>query len=193
MSSSFNFPSWTHHFDVEEHEDTYVQLFKDVINSDRLLFGNELVQFEKEFSSFIGSSYGIGCDNATNGIFLALRALGIGKGDQVLTVPNTAIPTVSAICQSGATPIFCDVNEYGLIDLSSFDIANHPSLKAVIPVHLFGFPCDMDVVMEFSHRNNVIVIEDCSQAHGTKYYDELVGSFADLSVFSFYQPSPWVD
>lgn len=190
MTSLNNFPSWTHSYDISIHQDIYTQIFHSVLNSPRLLFGNELVQFEKEFSQFVGTKFGIGCDNATNGLFLSLKAVGIGYGDEVLTVPNTAIPTVSAICQAGATPVFCDVNEFGLIDVSTFDISKHPNLKAVIPVHLYGFPCDMTSILDFSNQFNLFVIEDCSQAHGTQFHDKYVGSFADISVFSFYPTKP---
>lgn len=190
MSSTSKFPSWTHKYDIEAHHHEYSKIFSSVINSDRLLFGQHLLTLESQFSKYIGTSFGIGCDNATNGLFLSLKSLGIGSGDEVLTVPNTAIPTVSAIVQSGATPVFCDVNQHGLIDLSSFDISRHPNLKAVIPVHLYGFACDMSSILEFSQAHNLYLIEDCSQAHGSQLNSRRVGSFGDLAVFSFYPTKP---
>ena len=109
-------PSWTYKYDLEKYREEYLNVFNRVLNSGRLLFGKELENFEKNFSEYIGTSYAVGCDNATNGIFLSLISIGISKGDYVITVPNTAIPTVSAIKQAGAIPIFVDVNENALLD-----------------------------------------------------------------------------
>ena len=183
-------PSWTYLHDLPFHEDAYIDTIRRVLASGRLLLGPELRSFESDFATYIGTAYGIGCDNATNGLFLALKSLDIGNGDAVLTVPNTAIPTVSAICQSGATPVFCDVDEHGLIDLKSFDIDSHPNLKAIVPVHLFGYPCNMVQINDFAIQNSLFVIEDCSQAHGTQLDRQLVGTFGHLSVFSFYPTKP---
>ena len=144
---------------------------------------------EVEFSDYIGTEFGIGCDNATNGLFLSLKALGVGNNDKVVTVPNTAIPTVSAIKQAGATPIFVDVNQYGLLDVEKLEnllIDNNEKIRVIIPVHLYGFPCDMERICKLAKKYNLNVIEDCSQSHGTTFNKKKVGSFGDLSVFSFY-------
>ena len=191
MNNSYKkIPAWSYYADLDEYRSEYLEAIEEVFSSGRLLFGNQLTKFEQEFSSFIGTQYGIGCDNATNGLFLALKSLDIGIGDEVITVANTAIPTVSAICQSGATPVFCDVGEDGLIDLSTFDISRFSSIKAIIPVHLFGFSCNMQQVVNFAEENNLFIIEDCSQAHGTTYENSYVGSFGCLSIFSFYPTKP---
>jgi dTDP-4-amino-4,6-dideoxygalactose transaminase len=183
-------PAWCYKAAQDEYRSEYLHAIEEVFSSGQFLFGKQLTEFEQEFSSFIGTQYGIGCDNATNGLFLSLKALNIGSGDKVITVANTAIPTVSAICQSGATPVFCDVGDDGLIDLATFDISRYSSIKAIIPVHLFGFPCNMQQVLDFAEENNLFVIEDCSQAHGATYRNSYVGSFGHISVFSFYPTKP---
>ena len=179
-------PSWTYKYDLEKHRYEYLEVFNRVLNSGRLLFGKELENFEKNFSEYIGTSYAIGCDNATNGIFLSLKSIGITKGDYVITVPNTAIPTVSAIRQAGATPIFVDVNENALLDPNNLKRVLNENVKAIIPVHLYGYPCEMDKICKLAKKYRIPIIEDCSQAHGSKLNNKKVGSFGDLSVFSFY-------
>ena len=182
-------PSWTYKYDLEKNRSQYLEIINKVFNSGRLLFGEELEKFEIEFSDYIGSKYGIGCDNATNGIFLSLKALGVGNNDHVVTVPNTAIPTVSAIRQAGAIPVFIDVNQHGLLDvekLENFLNHNFKKIKVIIPVHLYGFPCDMEKICKLAKDYKLKIIEDCSQSHGTTLNNKKVGSFGDLSVFSFY-------
>ena len=179
-------PSWTYKYDLEINRDEYINAVNEVFDSGRLLFGKQLKNFEKSFSSYIGTKFAIGCDNATNAIFLSLKSIGVGEGDEVITVPNTAIPTVSAICQAGAKPVFVDVNKYALMDVNKLEeIINHKT-KAIIPVHLYGFPCDMDKISLISQKYNIHIIEDCSQAHGTILNDKKVGTFGRLSCFSFY-------
>jgi aminotransferase EvaB len=181
-----HFPSWSFRNDVARNEEEYLEAIRRVLHSDRLLLGGELKKFEEEFANFIGTDYGIGCDNATNGIFLALKALDISNGDKVLTVANTAIPTVSAIVQAGAIPIFCDVDSGGQMDIDTVDRQYLEEAKAVIPVYLFGFSPNIERVIEVAHEYDLKIIEDCSQAHGTQFKGQRVGSFGDLAVFSFY-------
>ena len=179
-------PSWTYRYDIDENRDDYIKLINKVFDSGRLLFGEELENFQQEFAKYIRVKYGIGCDNATNGLFLALKAIGIEQNDEVITVPNTAIPTISAIRQAGAKPVFVDVNNYGLMDINELEKKINKKTKAIIPVHLYGFPCDILKICEISQIFKISVIEDCSQAHGSEFDNKKVGSFGDLSVFSFY-------
>ncbi len=179
-------PSWTYQYDLNKHREEYLNIFNRVLDSGRLIFGKELENFEKNFSEYIGTSHAVGCDNATNGIFLSLKTIGISRGDYVITVPNTAIPTVSAIRQAGAIPIFVDVNEHALLDSNNLQKVLSPNVKAIIPVHLYGYPCEMKEICEIASAYNIPVIEDCSQAHGSQLENKKVGSFGDLSVFSFY-------
>ena len=129
-------------------------------------FGNQLKKFEDSLQKYVGVDYGIGCDNGTNAIFLALKSLDIGLGDEVITVPNTAIPTVSAICQTGATPKFVDTTSNGLMDQNILASSITNKTKAIIPVHLYGFSCQMESICNLAKLKDVSVIEDCSQAHG---------------------------
>ena len=182
-------PSWTYEYDLKQNRSIYLKIINQVFDSGRLLFGEQLEKFEIEFSEYIGTKYGIGCDNATNGLFLSLKVLGVGNNDMVVTVPNTAIPTVSAIRQAGAIPIFVDVNEYGLIDINKLEKLlehNSKNIKVIMPVHLYGFPCDMEKINLLAKNYNLRIIEDCSQSHGTVLNKKKAGSYGDLSVFSFY-------
>lgn len=185
-----NIPSWTYKYDLDLFRDEYIKSINEVFDSGKLILGKKLEEFENEFSNYIGTKYSIGCDNATNAIFLSLNALGIGKGDKVITVPNTAIPTVSAICQSGAEPVFVDVNDSALMDANKIEDLIDSQTKAIIPVHLYGFPCEMKKICSIAKKHGIFVIEDCSQAHGTKIDEKKVGSFGELSCFSFYPTKP---
>ena len=174
-------PSWTYKYDIDENRNDYIKLINQVFDSGRLLFGEELENFQEEFAKYIGVKYGIGCDNATNGLFLALKSIGIEQDDEVITVPNTAIPTISAIRQAGAKPVFVDINNYGLMDINELEKSINKKTKAIIPVHLYGFPCDIKRICEISKIFKIPVIEDCSQAHGSEFDNKKVGSFGDLS------------
>lgn len=183
-------PSWTYKYDLKKNRENYIKLINEVFDSGKLLFGNQLKDLENNFANYIGTNFSVGCDNATNGIFLALKTLGISRNDCVITVPNTAIPTVSAIRQAGAIPRFVDVNNFALMDAKKLENFIDEKVKAIIPVHLYGFPCDMEEIYKISIKNNIPIIEDCSQAHGAEINGRKVGSFGDLSVFSFYPTKP---
>ncbi len=158
-----------------------------VFSSGVLVLGNSVASFEKEFATYCDSLYGIGVDNATNGIFLALKVLGIGQGDEVITVSNTAVPTVSAIAQAGAVARFVDVHfETGLMDISSVEGAITEKTRCIIPVHLYGQCVDMRALIAIAKKYNLKIIEDCAQAHGASSFGKKAGSMGDLGVFSFY-------
>jgi dTDP-3-amino-2,3,6-trideoxy-4-keto-D-glucose/dTDP-3-amino-3,4,6-trideoxy-alpha-D-glucose/dTDP-2,6-dideoxy-D-kanosamine transaminase len=162
-----------------------------VFSSGTLILGNSVKAFEAEFAAYCGTPYGIGVDNATNGIFLALKALGIGKNDEVITVSNTAVPTVSAIAQAGATPRFVDVCEgSALMDVSKVEDAITDRTRCIIPVHLYGQCVDMTALVEIARRRNLRIIEDCSQSHGATHKCNKAGSMGDMGVFSFYPTKP---
>lgn len=162
-----------------------------VFKSGVLVLGNSGKQFEKDFAKYCCVPHAIGVDNATNGIFLALKSLGIGRGDEVITVSNTAVPTVSAIVQAGATPKFVDIHlETGLMNVSLIESLITSKTKCVIPVHLFGQCVDMTSLISICRKNNLNIIEDCSQSHGAKHFDQVCGSMGDLGVFSFYPTKP---
>jgi len=158
-----------------------------VLSSGRYILGSEVQSFEQEFSSYIEVSYGFGVGNGTEAIHLALRACGIGEGDEVITVSHTAVATVAAIAMSGAKPVFVDIEpDYFTIDVTQIEEVITPRSKAIIPVHIYGQPVDMESLMAISKKYKLQVIEDCAQAHGAKIKNRFVGSFGDMACFSFY-------
>jgi len=158
-----------------------------VFSSGTLILGNSVRSFESEFSAYCEARYGIGVDNATNGLFLALKALRIGFGDEVITVSNTAVPTVSAIVQAGATPRFVDIYQDTLLmDVSKIEATITERTKCIIAVHLFGQCVQMDALLHLANKYNLRIIEDCSQSHGATYCGRKAGSIGDMGVFSFY-------
>ncbi len=158
-----------------------------VLNRGDYILGSEVEEFEREFASFCDVRHGIGVDSGTSGLELALLAYDIGPGDEVITVANTFIATVLAISATGATPVLVDMDEatYG-IDVTQIESAITPATKAIIPVHLYGQPADMDPILELAKEHGLKVIEDASQAHGARYKGRRVGSIGDIAVFSLY-------
>ncbi|MCP4110683.1 MAG: DegT/DnrJ/EryC1/StrS family aminotransferase [Desulfobacteraceae bacterium] len=151
------------------------------------ILGQEVKAFEEEFASYIGVSYGIGVGSGTDAIHLALCSCGIGQGDEVITVSHTAVATVAAIELSGATPVLADIEpEFFTLDPDKLEAMITPKTKAVIPVHLYGQPADLDIIMEIAAKYHLQVIEDCAQAHGAYYKDRRVGSYGDMACYSFY-------
>lgn len=149
--------------------------------------GPFVAQFEKEFATFCGTKHALGVGNGTDALWLALAGLDIGKGDEVITVPNTFIATTEAISYRGATPVFVDVDpRTWLMDPSKIEAAVTPKTKAIIPVHLFGQMCDMDPIMEIARKHKLVVVEDACQAHGAEYKGRIAGSIGDAAAFSFY-------
>jgi dTDP-4-amino-4,6-dideoxygalactose transaminase len=151
------------------------------------ILGPEVKAFEKEFADYIGVKYAIGVGSGTEAIHIALLGLGIGAGDEVITVPNTAVATVAAIELTGARAVLVDVRpDTMLIDVEKLERAITPHTKAIIPVHLFGQSCDLDPILKIAHAHNIFVLEDCAQAHGATYCGKRVGSLGDIAAFSFY-------
>lgn len=151
------------------------------------ILGEELRSFEKEFSNYIGSAFGIGVASGTEALWLALKCLDIGPGDEVVTVPNTAIPTVAAILQSGAMPRFVDIEKNtGLLDCGKIESVITQRTKAIIPVHLFGQSVDMDPLISIAEKYGICLIEDCAQCHGALYKGKKAGKFGAIGCFSFY-------
>ncbi len=151
------------------------------------VLGPELVAFEQEYAAFCGTPYAIGVSNGTDALQLALAACGIGAGDEVITVPNTYIATVFAITYQGALPVFVDVlpDTYNM-NPDLLEAAITGRTRAIIPVHMYGQPCDMRPIMDIARKHGLRVIEDVAHAHGAYYQGALVGSFGDLGCFSFY-------
>ncbi len=151
------------------------------------ILGPETEAFENEFAQYIGAQYAVGVNSGTDALHLALRALGLGQGDEVITVPNTAVATVAAIELAGATPVLCDVNADSMtMNADSFAAAITDNTRAVIPVHLFGQSAELDPIIGIARQYKLAIIEDCAQAHGAKYQGQRVGTFGDVAAFSFY-------
>ncbi|MBN2454042.1 DegT/DnrJ/EryC1/StrS family aminotransferase [Candidatus Woesearchaeota archaeon] len=149
--------------------------------------GKYIPAFEDKFSSYCGAAQGISVSNGTNALHLALAALGIGKGDEVVIPDLTFVATANAVAYTGAKPVLVDSDEKTWnIDSSKIAEIITPKTKAVIPVHLYGHPCDMDPIMELAKERNLYVIEDCAEAHGASYKGKKVGSIGDVGCFSFY-------
>ncbi len=158
-----------------------------VLKSGWFILGPEVRAFEKEFAEYIGTRFAIGVGSGTEALHLALLALGIGAGDEVITVPNTAVATVAAIELTGARAVLCDVRaDSMLMDVEQLERAITPRTKAIIPVHLFGQSCDLDPILEMARARKIFVLEDCAQAHGATYRGKRIGSFGDIAAFSFY-------
>jgi dTDP-4-amino-4,6-dideoxygalactose transaminase len=158
-----------------------------VFASGRFILGEQVAAFEHEFAAYCGARHGVGVGSGTEAIHLALRACGIGAGDEVITVPNTAVATVAAIEQSGACPVFVDVDfQTRTLDPSLLEAAITPRTRAILPVHLYGLPADLRHIQAIAREHNLRVIEDCAQSHGALHDGRRVGSLGDLASFSFY-------
>ena len=163
------------------------QAIQAVLNSGRYIMGPEVEAFEHEFAEFIGTRFGIGAASGTDALYLALKATGIGPGDEVLTVPHTAVATVAAIEMCGATPVLVDIDQSTYtLDPKRLEAAISARTKAVLPVHLYGHSADMAPILDIARRHALRIVEDCAQAHGATYGDKSAGSIGDISAFSFY-------
>jgi len=160
---------------------------KGVLESGWYILGDEVRLFEEEFAAYNGVPYSVGVGSGTEALHMALRAFEIGSNDEVITTAHTAVATASAIALSGAKPVFVDIEpDYFTIDPHRIEAAISPKTKAVIPVHIYGQPCDMDAILEIAQRHDLKVIEDCAQAHGATYKGKRAGSMGDIGCFSFY-------
>jgi dTDP-4-amino-4,6-dideoxygalactose transaminase len=158
-----------------------------VLDSGWYILGQEVAMFEKEFAAYIGVRYGIGVSSGTEALHLALRACGIGPGDEVITVSHTAVATVAAIELCGATPVLIDIDPRTYtMDPELIEPAITRRTKAIIPVHLYGHPADMKAILSIAHRHGLYIIEDCAQAHGAIYRERKVGAWGNIGAFSFY-------
>jgi dTDP-4-amino-4,6-dideoxygalactose transaminase len=158
-----------------------------VMDSSRFVLGQNVNSFEREFAGFCGTKYAVGVANGTDALRLALLACRIGKGNEVITVPNTFIATTEAISQVGAKTVFVDIDPQTYnINVSRIEEKINRRTKAIVPVHLFGQPADMDPIMEIAKKYNSKVIEDACQAHGAEYKGKKAGSIGDAGCFSFY-------
>ena len=159
----------------------------EVIDSGAFAGGPFVEKFEADFSAHNNSLFAVGVGSGTEALWLVMLACGIGEGDEVITVPTTFMATAEAITFCGARPVFIDVNDCTYtMDPAELEGALTPRTKAIIPVHLFGQPADMDPILEFARKHDLFVIEDAAQAHGAEYKGRKVGTLGDAGCFSFY-------
>jgi dTDP-3-amino-2,3,6-trideoxy-4-keto-D-glucose/dTDP-3-amino-3,4,6-trideoxy-alpha-D-glucose/dTDP-2,6-dideoxy-D-kanosamine transaminase len=178
---------WSYIDEYEELRSDILAACDRVFRSGRLIFGEEGKAFQSEMAQAVGVAGAVGVNSGTDALMIGLAAFGVGPGDEVITVPNTAVPTVSAIAALGAVPVFVDINpDDFLMDVSKVEQAISPKTKAIIPVHLYGQCVDMDPLTEIARRHGVKILEDVAQAQGATYQGRLAGSMGDAAAFSFY-------
>jgi len=163
-----------------------LETIDDVLSRGDLILRKDVEEFEKNIASFVGTKYAVALNSGTDTMFLPLKALGIGSGDEVITVSHTFVASIAVIVNCGATPGLVDVKEDFTIDVDEIEAAITEKTKAIIPVHLNGRVCQMDKLMEIAKNHNLIVIEDAAQALGSKYDNKMAGSFGLVGSFSLY-------
>lgn len=178
---------WDYRDDYRDRRAAILERVDAVFASGRLILGSRVAAFEERFSAWCGARHGIGVNSGTDALFLALKALGIEAGDEVLTVANTAVPTVAAIRAAGAMPRFVDIEESTmLMDAQALERQLSPRSRVLLPVHLYGQAVEMAPLLALAERHGLAILEDCAQAAGATYRGQRVGSFGAIGAFSFY-------
>lgn len=179
---------WDYLGEYREEEQDLLDAVRTVFSSGQLVLGPAVEGFESAFADYHTVEHCVGVDNGTNAVVLALRGAGVGPGDEVITVSNTAAPTVVAIDAIGATPVFVDVRDDDtyLMDVERVAAAITPRTRAIVPVHLYGQCVDMAPLLDLAARAGVEVVEDCAQAHAARHHGTLAGTFGRSAAFSFY-------
>lgn len=167
------------------YQDEYEKKALDILRKGWYVLGTEVKAFEEEFAKYLDSSYVVGVDNGLNAIVMAVRALGIKEGDEVIVQANTYIASIMGITMNGATPILVEPDEYYNIDVEKIEEKITDKTKAILVVHLYGQASKMDRILEICKKYNLQLIEDCAQAHGAKFKNKMVGNFG-IGCFSFY-------
>jgi len=167
--------------------DEIMPALESIVRRANFILGDEVADFEQQFADYCNAEYCVGVANGTEALHLALRALGIGEGDEVITVSNTFAATAFAILHAGATPVFVDIdpNDYNM-NADLIDEAVTDRTKAIMPVHLYGQPANMQAIQSAANKHGLKIVEDAAQAHGAKYRDQRVGTLGDVACFSFY-------
>jgi len=171
----------------ETAQNTTLHAIKSIIASGNFILGKDVENFEKQFADYVSVKYCVGVATGTDALVLSLKALGIGKGDEVIIPAMTFMATASSVILAGAKPVLVDIrSDLPLIDSQKIDAKLTKKTKAIIPVHLHGYPCDMTLISELARKHNLFVIEDACQSHGTLFNKQRAGSFGRLAAFSFY-------
>lgn len=179
--------TWDYLKEYENEKHDIHAAIKKVLSSGRLILGDSVKNFEEAFARYCGVKFGTGVNSGTDALFLGLKALGIGTGDEVITVANTAVPTVSAVVSTGATPVFVDIDpETYLMDTTLLEKVITGKTKCILPVHLYGQCVNMDDVRQVVSKYGLKVVEDCAQSHGATFNGQKAGSMSNLAAFSFY-------
>jgi aminotransferase EvaB len=180
-------PAWDYRAEYEAERDDILAAFDQVMRSGRLILGESVRSFEQEFAAYCGTIHGVGVNSGTDALLLALRALDIRAGDEVITTSNTAIPTVAAIVSAGGIPRFVDIEpDTYLMDVSQLESAITARTRCVIPVHLFGQCVEMDALNGVANKHGIAVLEDCAQSTGAEHRGRRAGSMSQVAAFSFY-------
>lgn len=175
------------HTQYDSIRDEIERAIQTVLEDSAFIGGPYVEKFEQEFAEFCGARYAVATSNGTSALWMSLLAAGIGSGDEVITAPNTFIATAEAISHAGARPVFTDVDEISYTMVPDLlEKAITPRTKALIPIHLFGQPADMDPIMAIAERHGLLVIEDACQAHGARYKEKSAGTMGAAGCFSFY-------
>lgn len=169
-----------------QYADEYEEKAVEVLRSGWYTLGEELKSFEQEWAEYTGAKYSVGCASGLDALQMSVKLLGIGHGDEVIVQSNTYIATVMSITMNGATPIFVEPDEYYGIDASRIKEKITSKTKAVMVVHLYGMPCEMDRILNICRENHLFLIEDCAQSHGATYKGKMTGTFGDVGCFSFF-------
>jgi dTDP-4-amino-4,6-dideoxygalactose transaminase len=167
--------------------DEVMQAVAQVFESQHFILGPEVKLLEDEIAAKLGSKFAIGCASGTDALILSLLSAGIGQGDEVITTPFSFIATAGSIAYVGAKPVFVDIDPVTFnLNPALLEAAITPNTRAIMPVHLFGLPADMDLILAIARANNLVIIEDAAQAIGSRYGDRFTGTFGDYGCFSFF-------
>jgi len=167
--------------------DEVMQAVAQVFESQHFILGPEVKLLEEEVAAKLGSKFAIGCASGTDALILSLLSAGIGQGDEVITTPFSFIATAGSIAYVGAKPVFVDIDPVTFnLNAALLEAAITPNTRAIMPVHLFGLPADMDLILAIARANNLVIIEDAAQAIGSRYGDRFTGTFGDYGCFSFF-------
>ena len=181
-------PAWDYRAEFEAERDDILAAFEQVMRSGRLILGESVRAFEQEFAAYCGVRHGVGVNSGTDALLLALRALDIRAGDEVITTSNTAIPTVAAIVSAGGIPRFIDIEpDTYLMDVSQLESAITTHTRCIVPVHLFGQCVDMDALNAVASKHRIAVLEDCAQSTGAEDRGRRAGSMSQVAALSFYR------
>ena len=180
--------------DLKRQFDLYALEYEEAVlravRSGWYIMGNELAVFERKFADYLGMNYVIGVNCGLDALILAVRALDIGPGDEVIVPANTYIASVLAVTENGATPVFVEPDAFHCLDANMIEEAITEKTKAILPVHLYGQACQMDVICDIAQKHCLYVVEDCAQSHGATFNGQLTGTFGTIGCFSFYPTKP---